>query len=61
MKMDDNTMMGMVGWQDQISRPATLHDNHRRSQANDIDEAPDNPIMCMPTPQQVWPRVWPGL
>jgi len=61
MKMEDITMMGTVGWLDRISTPAMVQDSRERSQADTSDDAPDDPIMFVPTSQPVWPRVWPGL
>ena len=61
MKMEDITMTGTVGWMDQILPPAIVQDSLERPQAATLDDATDDPIMFVPTPQPVWPRVWPGL
>lgn len=61
MKMEDITMVGTVGWMDHMSRPTMVQDSLERPQADTPDDAADDPMMFMPTPQPVWPRVWPGL
>ena len=61
MKIEDITMMGTVGWIDQISRPAMVQDSKERPQADTSDNDPDDHILFVPTPLPVWPRVWPGL
>jgi hypothetical protein len=61
MKMENITKDGKIGWMDQISPPAMAQDCQQRAQADNTDDASDDPIMFVPTPQPVWPRVWPGL
>jgi hypothetical protein len=61
MKMEDITMMGTVGWMNQLFCPGMVQDSQERRRADTPDDAPDDPAMFMPTPQPVWPRVWPGL
>ena len=38
-----------VAWQDQISRPAMIQDSQERSQADTLDDAPEDVIMFTPT------------
>jgi len=61
MTIEDITMTGTVGWMDQISRPAMVQDSQQHAKADTSHDATDDPMMFMPTPQPVWPRVWPGL
>ena len=51
MKMEDITTMGTVGWQEQILCKASVQDNQRNHQADDMDDALDHETM--PTPQPV--------
>jgi hypothetical protein len=61
MEMEDITMVATVGWQDQILRPALVQEDRQPSETDTSDNATDDNIMFISTPQPVWPRVWPGL
>jgi len=61
MEMEDITMTGTVGWQDQISASAMRRERQGHAQAEMMDDATDESLIFMPTPLPVWPRVWPGL
>ena len=61
MKLEDITNTGLVGWLSQVSSPAVVQDRQQRSADVSLDDAPEEEIMFVPTPQPVWPRVWPGL
>ncbi len=61
MTIEEIAMTGTVGCQGQICRPAVIQDNRRHPLADTSDDALDDPIILVPTPEPVWPRVWPGL
>jgi hypothetical protein len=61
MKMEDIRLPATMAQQDRISRPAIVQDSLECRQADTLDDATDDLIIFMPTPQPVWPRVWPGL
>jgi len=61
MKMEDRRKLRTLGWPDQTSCPVMDQDSQERRQADASDNATDDNILCLPTPQPVWPRIWPGL
>ena len=61
MTTEDITNMGMVGWLDQISSPVTLQERQQPSVNDLLGDTPDAELMFVPSPQPIWPRVWPGL
>jgi len=61
MEPEDATNLGLVGWLNQTSSPATVQDRQRSADDLSDDGPDDDPIMFMPTPPPVGPRVWPGL
>jgi hypothetical protein len=61
MKIETNRNMGMVGWLNQISRPATAQEGQQASVDVSLDDDRAEAPTPSPTRQPVWPRVWPGL
>ena len=61
MKIETNRNMGMVGWLNQISRPATAQEGQQASAEVSLDDDRADGPMLPPSRQPIWPRVWPGL
>lgn len=61
MLLEGITEAQTVGRDSDLSRSILAHVVQQASANKSSDDAPASEVAFSPTPQLVWPRVWPGL